>query len=256
VTADKNRPILKICDVSHSFGGVHAVNACTMSVETGSITALIGPNGAGKSTLVDVVTGSLTLQSGQIIHDGTDVSGWPSHKLALRGLIRTSQVARGFGRLTVTENLLVAAQRPEDETLWNAITKRRGGRADREHLAEALDLLEEFDLYAHRDSYAEELSGGQRRLLELARAVTAKPQLLLLDEPMAGVNPALIERLKLHIATMRDRGTTVLLIEHNLAVVEAISDLVIVMVAGKIAASGQMADLRADRVVADAYLGR
>jgi ABC-type branched-subunit amino acid transport system ATPase component len=247
--------LLEIENLSHSFGGVQAVRACSFAATAGSITALIGPNGAGKSTLVDVVAGSLRLQSGRIRYDGQDVTGWPSHRLARAGMIRTSQVAQGFGRLTVTENLLVASQEPQDESVWNAL-RRRGKGAERERLIEAFDLLDEFSLYGHKDAYAEELSGGQRRLLELARAVIAKPRLLLLDEPMAGVNPALIEKLKTHVAQMRERGVTVLLIEHNLAVVEAISDLIVVMVAGEIAASGQMADLRADRTVADAYLGR
>jgi ABC-type branched-subunit amino acid transport system ATPase component len=247
--------LLRVENLSHSFGGVQAVQACSLEVAAGSITALIGPNGAGKSTLVDVVAGARRIQAGRIGYDGHNVTGWSSHRLALAGLIRTSQVARGFGRLTVTENMLVASQKPGEETVWNAL-RRRGRGAEQARLIEVFDLLDEFSLYSHRDAYADELSGGQRRLLELARAAVAKPKLLLLDEPMAGVNPALIEKVKMHVAGMRERGVTVLLIEHNLAVVEAISDIAIVMIAGKIAASGQMAELRADRVVGDAYLGR
>ena len=255
--AEAATAILSIRRVSHHFGGVSALSDCSWSMPTGSIAALIGPNGAGKSTLVNVVAGAIPLQSGSVSFDGRDVSGWPSHRLASRGLVRTFQIARAFNRLTVLENLLVACREQPGESLWNAVFRPGlGKQAERHHVERALELLTTFELYTMRNSYADQLSGGQRRLLELARSLMNEPRLLILDEPMAAINPVLIRRIAAHLQAIRERGVALLIVEHNLAVVEEICDTVTVMVEGAVLRSGSMADLRADRAVVDAYLGR
>ena len=250
-------PILSVEDVFHSFGGVKAVDGCSFHLPEGALGALIGPNGAGKTTLVNVVAGALKLQRGRVLFAGTNVSGWSSHRIAQHGLIRTFQISREFGALTVLENMLVPPPQQAGEGLFNALFRPGvGAREDRRHVAAALHYLEEFGLYALRDEYARNLSGGQKRLLELARAVMAEPKLLLLDEPMAGVNPALIEQLAGHIQNLRATGITFLLIEHNLEFVEQFCDHVVVMAVGRTLATGLMAELRDNPEVVAAYLGR
>jgi len=240
----------------HSFGGLQAVDGCSFTISRGSLAAVIGPNGAGKSTMVNVVSGALARQRGRVRFDGSDISGWAPHQIALRGLIRTFQISREFGGMTVLENLLVTAPDQRGEQLWNALFRPGlGRRQDRELVSRALDVLDTFDLFALRNEYARTLSGGQKRLLELARAVMAEPKLLLLDEPMAGVNPALIDRLGRHIQRLNEQGITFVLIEHNLEVVERICDHVVVMAVGKTLATGRMAELRRNPEVVTAYLG-
>ncbi|HEX8992739.1 MAG TPA: ABC transporter ATP-binding protein [Anaerolineales bacterium] len=249
-------PILSVRDVRHAFGGVQAVNGCSLDVPAGTISALIGPNGAGKTTLVNLVTGMLRLQAGNVHYAGTDVSNWPPDRVARSGLLRTFQLSREFTKLTVLENLLVAATGQIDESPFGALFRRRSIRArERELVEKARSLLSIFSLDDLRDEWAENLSGGQKRLLELARAVMAEPKLLILDEPMAGVNPALMTRLEEHIRQLRQRGITFLIVEHNLNVVERLCDQVIVMAEGKTLASGRMSEHRANPEVVRAYLG-
>lgn len=248
--------ILEVDDVRHAFGGVQAVNGCSFSVPAGSITALIGPNGAGKTTLVDLVSGMLRLQAGRVHYAGHDISKWPPDRIADAGLLRTFQLSREFTRLTVLENLLVVATGQVDESLWGALFRRRAIRKQERELVErARDLLRIFSLDDLRNEWAENLSGGQKRLLELARAVMAKPRLLILDEPMAGVNPALMNRLEQHIGELRGQGITFLIVEHNLNVVERLCDLVVVMAEGRTLAAGPMSEHRANPEVVRAYLG-
>ncbi|HEX8731879.1 MAG TPA: ABC transporter ATP-binding protein [Ktedonobacterales bacterium] len=248
--------ILRVEGITHAFGGVNALDDCTFSAPAGQITALIGPNGAGKSTLVNVVSGFYASQQGHVIFDGDDISRWPPYRIARHGLIRTFQLSRGYGGLTVLENMMVPPQRQSGEQLLNAIFRPAVVRAEeQQHLAKALDLLNTFNLYDKRDEYARNLSGGQKRLLEMARALMADPKLLLLDEPMAGVNPALAEQLAQHIVDLRKTGITFLLIEHNLGIVDQICDHVIVMASGRALATGTMAQVRANQDVVDAYLG-
>ncbi|HEY8285768.1 MAG TPA: ABC transporter ATP-binding protein [Chloroflexota bacterium] len=249
-------PILHVEHISHAFGGVQAVQDCTFSVPAGSISGLIGPNGAGKTTAINVVGGALKLQHGQVRYSGMDTSGWSPAQMARQGLLRTFQLSREFARLTVLENVLVAATGQIDETLWGALFRRRAIKArERTLVDQARQILSNFGLDALRNDWAETLSGGQKRLLELARAVMARPKLLLLDEPMAGVNPALIDRIEGHIRELRDQGLTLLLVEHNLNVVERLCDLVIVMAEGRTLAEGTLADHRANPEVVRAYLG-
>ena len=240
----------------HSFGGLQAVDGCSFTISRGSLAAVIGPNGAGKSTMVNVVSGALARQRGRVRFDGSDISGWAPHQIALRGLIRTFQISREFGGMTVLENLLVTVPDQRGERLWNALFRPElSRRHDRELVSQALDVLDTFDLYSLRNDFARTLSGGQKRLLELARAVMAQPKLLLLDEPMAGVNPALIDRLGHHIQRLNAQGITFVLIEHNLEVVERICDHVVVMAVGRTLATGRMAELRRNPEVVTAYLG-
>lgn len=249
-------PLLEVRDVVRAFGGVRAVDGCSFSIPPGGVNGLIGPNGAGKSTLINIVCGNVRPQQGQVSFQGTAITGWAAHRIAQRGLIRTFQLSREFGGLTVLENLLAVAPKQAGEGFFTAILQpRRCRRQDNYLLEKARELLQTFALYELRNEYARNLSGGQKRLLELARAVMAEPKLLLLDEPMAGVNPALVERLVEHIAALRESGITFVMVEHNLNLVERLCDHVIVMATGKVLASGTMADLRANEEVVRAYLG-
>lgn len=249
-------PILEVENVSHAFGGVKAVNGCSFAVPSGQICALIGPNGAGKTTLVNLVTGMMQIQHGYVRYVGMDITRWPPDRVARHGLLRTFQLSREFTKLTVLENMLVTATGQIDESLFGALFHRRAIRArERELVERARHLLTTFGLDALRNEWAENLSGGQKRLLELARAVMAGPKLLLLDEPMAGINPALVDRLEEHIRELRQQGITFLIVEHNLNVVERLCDLVIVMAEGRTLASGPLSEHRANPEVVRAYLG-
>jgi ABC-type branched-subunit amino acid transport system ATPase component len=248
--------LLVVGDLHHKFGGVLAVDGCSISVPTGSITGLIGPNGAGKTTLVNVVSGALKLQRGRVVFDGSDIAGWSAHRIARRGLVRTFQLSREFRSLTVLENLLVAAPNQRGERFLSAVSRPWIGRDDdRRLVAAAMEVLERFRLAASCDEYARNLSGGQKRLLELGRAVMSGASLVLLDEPMAGISPALIEELLGHLEELRRDGVSFVMVEHNLLVVERVCDHVIVMAEGKALASGRMEDLRRHPEVIRAYLG-
>ncbi|HUY79992.1 MAG TPA: ABC transporter ATP-binding protein [Ktedonobacterales bacterium] len=256
VRPDASSPILQVAHVTHAFGGVNAINDCSLAVKAGKITALIGPNGAGKSTLVNVVSGFYPLQQGTITFDGQSIGGLPAHSIALRGLIRTFQISRDYGAMTVLENLMATPQHQAGENLLNVLFRPWLVAADEKRLVhQALETLNTFGLYDKRQEYARSLSGGQKRLLEMARALMASPKLLLLDEPMAGVNPALADLLATHIIGLRDQGLTVLMIEHNLGIVDQIADDVIVMANGTTLTQGTMAEVRSHPEVIAAYLG-
>ena len=245
------------CDgITKAFQGVHAVNGATFDVPEGQITALIGPNGAGKTTVVNILSGAMRCDAGREFVGDSEVTNWPSYKIARLGLFRTFQLSRELGGLTVLENLLVAPGNQAGESLVN-ILLRPGSikRQEREHAERALELLHTYGLYRHRDTPAKELSGGQKKLLEIARAVMASPTILLLDEPMAGVNPALIELIGGYIADLKASGVTVLMVEHNLNVVEQICDYVIVLAEGRTLATGRLSELRQNTEVVKAYLG-
>jgi len=247
--------ILIVEDLVQAFGGVKAVSGCSLSVPAGGITALIGPNGAGKTTLINVVTGTYPVQHGRVTFDGHVISGWNMHRIAQLGLIRTFQISRDYGGMTVLENMMVPPRRQAGESLWNIFFRPRLVVAEeKRHLEKALDTLNTFGIYALRNEYARNLSGGQKRLLELARALMADPKLLLLDEPMAGVNPALADRLAQHILELRDMGISFLMVEHNLDIVDQICEKVIVMAQGQALATGTMEQMRANVDVVKAYL--
>ena len=242
-------------DLERAFGGVKAVDGVSFEVQAGRATGLIGPNGAGKSTVLKLMAGALKPTAGAIVVDGVDIAGWSAPRVAREGLIRTFQHTSEFARLTVLENLLVAAPGQPGDSLGGAMLGRRHARPrQQELLAQAWTLLEQFDLTQHADTYAGELSGGQRRLVEIMRALMAEPKILLLDEPMAGVNPTLRLTIEEHLQRLRDQGLTMLMVEHELGAIERICDSVVVMAQGKLLATGSMGELRENEEVVSAYL--
>jgi ABC-type branched-subunit amino acid transport system ATPase component len=249
--------ILDAQNMAKSFGGLRAVDNCSFSVARGSVTGLIGPNGAGKSTAANLITGFIRADSGVILFDGKDIAHLPVYQIARHGLTRTFQITRELERMTVTENMLAAPHNQLGESFWLGLLGLPAvRRQEEENLKRALKLLKDFDLYHLRDEYAGNLSGGQRRLLELARVLMTQPKLLLLDEPFAGINPVLAARLSDYIGALcKDEGITFLIIEHNLAMVERLCHTVIVMALGGTIAEGSMAELRQNPAVVDAYLG-
>jgi ABC-type branched-subunit amino acid transport system ATPase component len=248
--------ILRCENITKSFQGVNAVNGATFEVPRNKITALIGPNGAGKTTVVNILSGAMKSDSGTVHLGSTDITNKESYEIARLGLMRTFQLSRELGGLSVLENLLVAPKVQAGESLFNIFFRPRLlKREERQNIERATKILVTYGLFELRDNRASELSGGQKKLLEIARGVMASPSLLLLDEPMAGVNPALIERIGGYILDMKQQGVTVLMIEHNLNVVERICDNVIVLAEGKTLATGRLSELRANPEVVQAYLG-
>ncbi|MDX1469542.1 MAG: ABC transporter ATP-binding protein [Acidimicrobiia bacterium] len=251
----KPDPILVVDSVKRSFGGVHAVDVHHLEVQRETITSLIGPNGAGKTTLFNLLSGFDRHDDGTWHLDGGRLVGIPAFRVARRGMVRTFQLTRSLARLTVLENMLVGAQNQPGESFWVALTGGWQSR-EKENIEKAMALLERFNLDKMADELAGSLSGGQRKLLEMARALMVDPELVMLDEPMAGVNPALTQSLLVHIQALRDEGMTVIFIEHDMDVVQEISDWVVVMSQGKIIAEGPPAHIAANPAVIDAYLGR
>ena len=248
--------LLDIKGLRQRFGGVTALDGADLSVEQGRITGLIGPNGAGKTTLFNAVTGALRPNGGAVTFDGHDVTGWRPDKLAGVGLSRTFQIARGLSALTVIENLMLYGKHQPGETFCAALLRAKATRAHEEALrARAIDVARQLDLLAVGDNRAIDLSGGQKKLLELGRALMAEPKLIMLDEPAAGINPALAKKLGEHILALKRRGMTFLIIEHNMGLVAALCDHVVVLVQGRRFTEGRFADLRADHRVQEAYMG-
>jgi neutral amino acid transport system ATP-binding protein len=249
--------MLEVREVVRAFGGLRAVDDASFDVEDGSITALIGPNGAGKSTLFNVISGFLSAERGRVQFEGRRIDRAQPHRIARSGLVRTFQVPRTLTRMSVLDNVLVAATRHPGERL-NGLALRPGDARRRERTARerAGELLTLFRLDGHAGEYAGVLSGGQRKLLDFARVLMAEPRLVLLDEPMAGVNPALGRHLIEHVLRLRtETGMTFLFVEHDLDIVMEASDHVIVMNEGRVIASGDPEEVRGDQRVVDAYLG-
>jgi neutral amino acid transport system ATP-binding protein len=249
--------LLAARDLSKSFGGVRAVDRVNIDVPQGQITGLIGPNGAGKTTLFNLLANSLHADSGTVIFDGAPIQDLPAHAVARRGLVRTFQVARVLSRLSVLDNMLLASQQQTGETLWN-VWLRPGKIAaeERRERDRAWEILESVGLATKAQDYAGALSGGQRKLLELARALMTHPQLILLDEPAAGVNPTLINQICEHIRTWNRDGMTFLIIEHNMDVIMSLCDRVWVMSAGRNLADGTPTEIQHNAEVLAAYLGQ
>lgn len=249
-------PLLVAKALSKSFGGFKAVNQASLTVHQGEIVGLIGPNGAGKTTLFNIVSRFLPADSGTILFKGEHIEKLPVYLVPRRGLVRTFQISRVFSRLTVLENLCFAAPAQFGESLWQAfVGPRRMAREQRLLREKAHELLAYFRLQHMADQYAGSLSGGQRKLLEMARALMTNPDMLLLDEPMAGVNPALKEQLLDHILDQRSRGRTFLIVEHDMDMIMRISDRVIAMAHGEIIADGPPTQVARNPRVVDAYLG-
>jgi ABC-type branched-subunit amino acid transport system ATPase component len=246
---------LSVTGLRREFGGVWACADATFGVRRGVITSLIGPNGAGKSTVVGIVGGAIAPSGGRVVFDGADITAMPPHQRSRAGLVRTYQLSSEFGRLTVLENLLVAAPGQRGERMRMLVYgKRYWRRQEQELLDRARLLLDRFAMSHMEDEYAGNLSGGQKRLLEIMRALMCQPKLLLLDEPMAGVNPTLARVIEGYLADLAAEGLTMLLVEHELGLVERLSESVIVMAQGKVIATGSMPDLRARPEVLNAYL--
>jgi branched-chain amino acid transport system ATP-binding protein len=248
--------ILEVQNVSKAFAGIRACENATLSIKRGSVTSIIGPNGAGKTSLFNLISGAISPDSGSISFNGTDISKKRPHDISRLGLVRTFQGAKVIRRLSVMENILLAAQDNPGDRLWRFLTPRVRKRFEDEAEERALDLLKQVGLEALVDSYAGILSGGQRKLLDLARAMMANPTMLLLDEPFAGVNPALVEKLVEVLQTLKAKHSlTFLLVEHDLETVMNISDEVFVMAQGTVIASGLPDSIYENEVVIDAYLG-
>lgn len=243
-------------DVHKHFGGVVACAVDELVLEEGQLTSLIGPNGAGKTTFFDVVTGFTSADRGQISFKGRDISGHRPHTIANMGLVRTFQLTKALERMSVLDNMTLAAPEQNGERIpWMFIAPGSVRRRQKEVQKRALELLGLFDIVHLKDDYAGTLSGGQKKLLELARALMSEPKMMLLDEPMAGVNPALGERLLDFVKELRDDGMTFLLVEHDMDVVMRVSERVVVMAEGQIIADGDPESVRTDQKVIDAYLG-
>jgi branched-chain amino acid transport system ATP-binding protein len=249
---------LQIDGLRKEFGGITAVDDATFQVERGSLTGLIGPNGAGKSTTFNLITGMIDPDAGTVTFDGEDVTGLAPHAIANRGLVRTFQIARELQDMTVLENMMLAPTSQRGESLWRSVTPGfRGAVVDQESdlLNRVWAVLEFFDIDHIAEEYAGNLSGGQRKLLELARALLTDPDVLLLDEPFAGVNPSLEKRLLAHIHELREQGYTFLLVEHDMDLIMENCERVIVLHQGRILTEGTPAEIQANEEVIEAYLG-
>jgi ABC-type branched-subunit amino acid transport system ATPase component len=256
-TSTSQSPVLQVAGLAKSFGGIQAVLDVSFSAREGQTTGLIGPNGAGKSTVLEVVSGFLKPDHGVIRFAGQEIQSWPAFRISRLGLMRTFQLSKEWPTLTVMENMLAAAVDAGRDKIWRALLTpgklRTAELADR---VKARELLASFGLFDLRDDPAGSLSGGQKRLLEFARVAIANPRMVLLDEPLAGVNPVMAERVLGSIRIFSERGIGVLLVEHNMAVIESLCSSVIVMAAGRKIAEGTMEQLRSNPEVTDAYLGK
>ena len=253
--ARKPDPILTADNIRREFGGIVAVDVDHFEVQKGSITALIGPNGAGKTTFFNLLTGFDQPNSGQWNFNGKAMNGVASHRTAALGMVRTFQLTKSLTKLSVIENMRLGATDQKGEKWWNGLFAAVWKGQEAEITERADELLARFKMDHMRDEYAGSLSGGQRKLLEMARALMTNPTLVMLDEPMAGVNPALKQSLNQHIRGLRDDGMTVLFVEHDMDMVHDVSDWVIVMAEGRIIAEGTPDDISSNPAVIDAYLG-
>ena len=251
----KTDPMLIIDNVKKSFGGNTAVNVEHLEIPSGAITALIGPNGAGKTTLFNLLTGFDTPDTGTWSFQGTSLSGVPSFKVAKLGQVRTFQLTKALSLLTVIENMKLGAKDQAGEGFFRSLIPALWRKQDQEIEVKAMELLKRFKLDTKKDDFAASLSGGQRKLLEMARALMTDPVLVMLDEPMAGVNPALTQSLLDHVINLKNEGMTVLFVEHDMHMVRHIADWVVVMAEGKVVAEGPPSTVMKEQAVIDAYLG-
>ena len=255
--SDNTSPILEVRDLVKDFGGVRAVDHCSLEVKPGTITGLIGPNGAGKTTLFNLISGFHKPTSGTITFLGRRIDGMEAHETFHTGLVRTFQIPREFKQMTVLENLMLVPGNQIGERMWTSwFAPWRIGPEERVIERQALETLEFLNLAHLKDEYAANLSGGQKKLLELGRTLMARPKMILLDEPSAGVSPTLTELLMEDIRrTQEETGITILIIEHNMHVVMSLCDPVIVMSEGRKLMEGTPEEVQRDEEVLSAYLG-
>jgi neutral amino acid transport system ATP-binding protein len=251
----KPDPIVIADNVVRKFGGLTAVDVEHLEIQRGAITALIGPNGAGKTTFFNLLTGFDKPNSGNWTFNGIPLAGVAPHKVARLGMVRTFQLTKALFRLSVMDNMRLGAKNQIGEGILRALLPFTWKKEELQNTQRATELLTRFTLDTKADDFAAALSGGQRKLLEMARALMVNPELVMLDEPMAGVNPALTQSLLGHIKDLREQGMTVLFVEHDMDMVRDISDWVIVMAQGKIVAEGPPASVMSNPAVIDAYLG-
>jgi len=251
----KPDPILIADHITRTFGGLTAVNVAHLEIQRGSITALIGPNGAGKTTFFNLLTGYDSPNSGSWTFNGQALNGVPPHKVARLGMVRTFQLTKALYRLTVLENMALGARGQKGESVFASLFPWLWRAQEEEIRKKALSILTNFKLIDKKDDFAAALSGGQRKLLEMARALMVEPEMVMLDEPMAGVNPALKQSLLEHIKELRNEGKTVLFVEHDMDMVHEISDWVVVMSQGEVIAEGTPASVMKNENVIEAYLG-
>src|SRR6478752_3096204 len=251
--------ILVVDNIVRQFGGMTAVDVDHLEVQRGLITALIGPNGAGKTTFFNLITGfDRPTSAGKGAHwafDGRTLDKTSASSVAQAGMVRTFQLTKALNAMTVIENMMLGAQNQAGENLFKSMFRGTWRKQEQEIEAKADELLARFKLYEKKHDYAGSLSGGQRKLLEMARALMSDPKMIMLDEPMAGVNPALTQSLLGHIQNLRDEGMTVLFVEHDMHVVRHISDWVAVMAEGRLVAEGSADSVMSNQAVIDAYLG-
>ena len=248
--------LLTATGLSKSFGGIKAVNNAQIEVQQGSITGLIGPNGAGKTTLFNLLSNFIRPDEGAVIFDDQPIQHLPSHEIAQQGLIRTFQVARVLSRLSVLENMLLAKPQQTGENFFKVwLQQKKLRQEERANKEEAMAILESVGLAAKADDYAGALSGGQRKLLEMARTLMTSPKLILLDEPAAGVNPTLINQICEHIQEWNRQGISFLIIEHNMDVIMSLCDRVWVLAEGTNLADGTPEEIQNNSDVLEAYLG-
>ena len=248
-------PILKADNVTRKFGGLTAVDVDHVEIPRGAITALIGPNGAGKTTFFNLLTGFDSPGSGEMEFNGKSVKGMRSHQIAKLGQVRTFQLTKALSLLTVLENMKLGAKDQAGEGILRSLVPSIWKKQEAEIEERAIELLKRFKLFEKKDDFAASLSGGQRKLLEMARALMTEPTLVMLDEPMAGVNPALTESLLGHVLDLKKEGMTVLFVEHDMHMVRHIADWVVVMAEGRIVAEGPPETVMKEQAVIDAYLG-
>jgi len=251
----KPDPILVVDGVKRRFGGLAAVDVAHLEVQRGSITSLIGPNGAGKTTFFNLITGFDRPDEGHWTFDGQPLAGVPAHQVARRGMVRTFQLTKALQRMTVMDNMRLAGTEQTGERFLPALLRNTWKRQEEQLSQRAAVLLERFKLGAKHEDFAGTLSGGQRKLLEMARALMVGPKMVMLDEPMAGVNPALTQSLLEHVKGLREEGMTVLFVEHDMDVVMDISDWVVCMAEGRVIAEGPPQSIAQNHAVIEAYLG-